>query len=188
MQPAGASLPLTTRTFASNILGNEIVGKGCGGTEEGGIELGGWGSLLRPGGRARSARRASTERNAHVADGAAADGQPAWCGSCCAAWRTRGASRRSSSTWRTPAARRMPLWRSAFSRSASKVRGVGSKGRRIVLEGWGQGLMALLRKLWPQRRAPLSGVQINVSGDNNDVKVVLPGTVQQSESTESRTE
>ena len=57
-----------------------------------------------------------------------------------------------------------------------------------MLEGWGQGLMALLRKLRPQRRAPLSGVQINVSGDNNDVKVVLPGTVQQSESTESRTE
>ncbi len=48
--------------------------------------------------------------------------------------------------------------------------------------------MALLRKLRPQGRAPLSGVQINVSGDNNDVKVVLPGTVQQPESTESRTE
>lgn len=57
-----------------------------------------------------------------------------------------------------------------------------------MLEGWGQGFMALLRKLRPQGRAPLSGVQINVSGDNNDVKVVLPGTVQQPESTESRTE
>ena len=57
-----------------------------------------------------------------------------------------------------------------------------------MLEGWGHWIMALLRKLRPQPRPPLSGVQINVSGDNNDVKVVLPGTVQQSESKESRTE
>ena len=56
-----------------------------------------------------------------------------------------------------------------------------------MLEGWSQGLMALLRKLRPQGRAPSSGVQINVSGDHNDVKVVLPGTVQQPAGTDSRT-
>ena len=57
----------------------------------------------------------------------------------------------------------------------------------MLLEKWVEVLMALLRKLLPRTRTPSSGVQINVSGDNNDVNVVLPGTDRQSEGTMSRT-
>ena len=46
----------------------------------------------------------------------------------------------------------------------------------MAFGSWVDGLTTLWGKLRRQDGAPASSVQVNVSGNNNDVKVVLPGT------------
>ena len=56
----------------------------------------------------------------------------------------------------------------------------------MALGNWVSEVWVLLRKLLPRIRTPSSSLQITVSGDNNDVHIVLPETGQESTVTDSR--